>query len=113
MSTKDARAAIKTVSAPVIEGHLKDLRRFCPTDNTCISMIVVYPAKVITKLRPRPDPKRDYLKVVRVMINESNINKTFPQSHVEFLDGIKNPSKRSAEDTQESEGSKKTKKWTP
>ncbi|KAF9536712.1 hypothetical protein EC957_009923 [Mortierella hygrophila] len=118
MPTKDIRAAAKTVTAPIIEGHVKDLGRFCPTDNTFISMVIVYPAKVVAKLRPRPDikynlrprpeSKHKRLTQVQVIIDESNISKIFPKSHVDFLDGIKNPMKRQAVDTLEAESLKKT-----
>ncbi|KAG0273016.1 hypothetical protein BGZ95_011182 [Linnemannia exigua] len=89
MATKDVRAAVKTVSASMIEGHVQDLSRFCPTDSTFISMVIVYPAKVVAQLHPRPDikynlrprpdsnPKR--LTQVQVMIDESNISKIFPE----------------------------------
>ncbi|KAG0317954.1 hypothetical protein BGZ97_004584, partial [Linnemannia gamsii] len=103
MSTSDVRAVVKTMSAPIIEGHVQDLGRFCPTDNTFISMVIVYPAKVVAKLRPRPDlkynlrprpdSKHKRLTQVQVMIDESNISKIFPKSHVDFLNGIKDPMK--------------------
>ncbi|KAG0195248.1 hypothetical protein BGX28_001858, partial [Mortierella sp. GBA30] len=119
MATKDVRAAIKTVSAPMIKGHVQDLSRFCPTNNTYISMVIVYPAKVVSKLRPRPDlkynlrprpdSKHELLTQVQVIIDESNISKIFPQSHVDFLNGIKDPMKRQAVDTLEAENLKKTK----
>jgi hypothetical protein len=119
LTTKDAKAALKTVSAPAIETHVEDLGRFCPTDNTYISMIIAYPAMVAAKLlprpdfvynlRPRPDPKRERLTQVKIIIDKSNINKVFPQSHVDFLDGIKDPMKRQAVDLQEAENLKKTK----
>ena len=118
LTTKGAKSAPKTVSAPMIEAHVEDLDRFCPTDKTYISMIIAYPATVAAKLpprpdfaynlRPRPDPKPECLKQVKVIIDKSNINKIFPQSHVDFLDGIKGPMKRQAEDTQEAEDLKKT-----
>ncbi|KAF9993056.1 hypothetical protein BGZ79_002346 [Entomortierella chlamydospora] len=117
MATKDVCAAVKTVYAPFIEGHVQDLSRFCPTNNTFISMVIVYPAKVIAKLHPRPDVKYNlhprpnsdkHLTLVQVVIDESNISKIFPKSHVDFLNGIKNPMKRQAVDTLEAESLKKT-----
>ncbi|KAG0253674.1 hypothetical protein BGZ95_006249 [Linnemannia exigua] len=118
MAKKDIHAAIKTVSASMIEGHVQDLSRFCPTDNTFISMVIVYPAKVVAKLRPRPDikynlrprpdSKHKHLTQVQVMIDESNISKIFPKSHVDFLNGIKDPMKRQAVDMLEAESLKKT-----
>ncbi|KAG0271706.1 hypothetical protein BGZ97_011179, partial [Linnemannia gamsii] len=89
LTTKDAKAALKTVSAPTIEAHVEDLGRFYSTDNTYISMIIAYPAAVAAKLlprpdfvynlRPRPDPKRARLMQVKVIIDKSNINKIFPK----------------------------------
>ncbi|KAK3821624.1 MAG: hypothetical protein J3Q66DRAFT_154282 [Benniella sp.] len=101
LTTKGAKSALKTVSAPMIEAHVEDFDHFCPTDKTYISMIIAYPATVAAKLpprpdfaynlRPRPDPKPERLKQVKVIIDKSNINKIFPQSHIDFLDGIKVP----------------------
>ncbi|KAK3812091.1 MAG: hypothetical protein J3Q66DRAFT_390536 [Benniella sp.] len=118
LTTKGAKSALKTVSAPMIEAHVEDFDHFCPTDKTYISMIIAYPATVAAKLPPRPDfaynlrarpdPKPERLKQVKVIIDKSNINKIFPQSHIDFLDGIKGPMKRQAEDTQEAEDPKKT-----
>ncbi|KAK3815350.1 MAG: hypothetical protein J3Q66DRAFT_389203 [Benniella sp.] len=118
LTTKGAKSALKTVSAPMIEAHVEDFDHFCPTDKTYISMIIAYPATVAAKLPPRPDfaynlrarpdPKPERLKQVKVIIDKSNINKIFPQSHIDFLDGIKGPMKRPAEDTQEAENPKKT-----
>ncbi|KAK3815348.1 MAG: hypothetical protein J3Q66DRAFT_344412, partial [Benniella sp.] len=101
LTTKGAKSALKTVSAPMIEAHVEDFDHFCPTDKTYISMIIAYPATVAAKLPPRPDfaynlrarpdPKPERLKQVKVIIDKSNINKIFPQSHIDFLDGIKGP----------------------
>ncbi|KAF9115634.1 hypothetical protein BGX30_006203 [Mortierella sp. GBA39] len=120
VTKKEAKAALKTVSAPTIETHVRDLGRFCPTDNTYISMIIAYPATVSAKLfprpdfaydlRPRPGRKHECLTQIKVIIDKSNISKIFPQSHVDFLDGIKAPLKRPAVDTEETEDLKKTKK---
>ena len=43
------------------------------------------------------------------MIDKSNIDRIFPKSHVDFLNGIKNPMKRPAEETLEEESLKKSK----
>ncbi|KAG0008302.1 hypothetical protein BGZ82_004755, partial [Podila clonocystis] len=120
LSTSNIKAALKTVSAPMIETHVENFGNFCPTDNTYISMIIAYPATVVAKLRPRPnpqynlrprsDPKHKRLTQVRVVIDKSNIGQIFPQGHVDFLDGIKAPMKRQAVDMQEAENLKKTKK---
>ncbi|KAG0267567.1 hypothetical protein DFQ27_008612 [Actinomortierella ambigua] len=108
MATKDVHAAVKTVSASMIEDYVQDLSGLCP-NNVFISMVIVYPAEVVAKLRPRPDiqynlrPRHDSkptrLTQVQVVIDESNISKIFPKSHVDFLDEIKDPMKRQAEDT--------------
>ncbi|KAF8930457.1 hypothetical protein BGZ47_000543 [Haplosporangium gracile] len=108
MATKDVRAAVKTGSTPIIEGHVQGFGRFCPSDNTFINMVIVYPAKAVAKLRPRLDLKYDLrprsdskhklLTQVQVMIDESNISKIIPKSHVDFLNGIKDPMKRQAVD---------------
>ncbi|KAF8926779.1 hypothetical protein BGZ47_002531, partial [Haplosporangium gracile] len=113
LTTKDAKVALKTVSAPTIEAHVKDLGRFCPTDNTYISMIIAYPATVAAKLsprsvsgynlRPQPETKDKCLTQVTVIVGNSNISEIFPQSHVDFLDGIKAPVKRQAADKMEAE----------
>ncbi|KAF8945873.1 hypothetical protein BGZ47_001832 [Haplosporangium gracile] len=118
LTTKDAKAALKTVSASTIKAHVKDLGCFCPTDNTYISMIIAYPATVAAKLRPRPVPKYNLrpqpetkdkcLTQVTVIIDNSNISGIFPQSHVDFLDGIKASVKRQAADKMEAGSSKKT-----
>ncbi|KAI9241614.1 MAG: hypothetical protein BYD32DRAFT_457783 [Podila humilis] len=55
LTTSDVKAALKTVSAPIIETHMNDLGSFCPTDNTFINMITAYPATVVDKLPPRPN----------------------------------------------------------
>ncbi|KAG0068454.1 hypothetical protein BGZ89_004695 [Linnemannia elongata] len=121
LATSAIKAALKTVSAPAIETHVEDLGRFCPT-HTYISMIVAYPAALVGKLpfrpepvyvynlRPRPEDKHKRLTQVKVMIDSSNISEIFPQSHVDFLDGIKDPMKRQAVVNMEADSSKKTRK---
>ncbi|KAF9118138.1 hypothetical protein BG015_006734 [Linnemannia schmuckeri] len=114
------RATLKTRSAPTIEAHVEDHGRFCPTNNTYISMIIAYPAMVTAKplprpdfvynLRPRPDPKREHLTQPKIIIDKCNIDRIFPQSHIDLLNGIKSPMKRQAVDKQEAESLKKTKK---
>lgn len=117
MVTAAAKAALKTVSAPTIEQHVEDLGRFCPTDNTFISMIIAYPAMVADKLRPRPNPSYNLrsrpgpkpLTQVTVIIDKTNISEIFPRKHVDFLNGIKDPMKRPALDELEAKSLKKTK----
>ncbi|KAF9289107.1 hypothetical protein BGZ88_007875 [Linnemannia elongata] len=121
LATLAIKAALKTVSAPAIETHVENLGRFCPT-HTYISMIVAYPATVVGKLPFRPDPvyvynlhprpegKHKRLTQVKVMIDSSNIREIFPQSHVDFLDGINDPMKWQVVDNMEADSSKKTRK---
>lgn len=94
---KDAQSALKTVSAESVKQHAADLHKYCPTDKTCISMVIAYPAKVVAKLVPRPDPDFEDLKQVVINVDETNFGAIFPQSHVEFLDSIKTPLKRQTE----------------
>ncbi|KAG0196309.1 hypothetical protein BGX33_001785 [Mortierella sp. NVP41] len=51
-SEMDWNDALSTVSAPKIEGHTKNFRKYCP-DNVYISMSVAYPTKWTVKL-PAP-----------------------------------------------------------
>ncbi|KAF9309005.1 hypothetical protein BG003_010314 [Podila horticola] len=119
MSTSDAEAALKTVTAPAIETHVDDLGSLCPADNTYISMVIAYPATVAQlrrrpehkyNLRPKPDSEHKRLTQVKVIIDKSNINKVFPQRHIDFLDGIKGRMKRQAVGTPEAENPKKARK---
>ncbi|KAG0374250.1 hypothetical protein BGX24_010635 [Mortierella sp. AD032] len=120
MAKPAVQAALMTVSAPAIETHVEDLESFCSTSHTYISMIIAYPASVVDKLRPRPDPvynlrprsdsKHNHMRLtqVTVIIDKSNISKIFPQSHVDFLNGIQDPMKREAVSTLQAERLKKT-----
>ncbi|KAG0273988.1 hypothetical protein BGZ97_010587, partial [Linnemannia gamsii] len=106
---------IKSASfaAPTVGDTYKedDLGKYCPTGKMCISIVIAYPAEVVAKLCPRPDPEfaKDGLKEVAVKINERNFEKIFPQSHVDFLGGIQGPVKRLAADALEAEMLKKRK----
>jgi hypothetical protein len=71
-------------------------------------MIIAYPATVAAKLRPRPEIKDNCLAQVTVIIDNNNISEIFPQSHIDFLDGIKAPVKRQAADKMEAGSPKKT-----
>ncbi|KAF9297268.1 hypothetical protein BGZ74_009949 [Mortierella antarctica] len=120
MTKPRVKAALETVSAPAIETHVNNLGSFCPTDNTYISMIIAYPATVIDKLpprpdheynlRPRPESTQKPLTQVEVIIDKNNIGEIFSRDHIDFLDGIKGPTKRQVEDMQEAECLKKSKK---
>ncbi|KAG0334545.1 hypothetical protein BG004_000364, partial [Podila humilis] len=121
MSTEDVLKAVQTASAPAVEGHVKSLDRFCPTNKTFISMIIEYPSKVVDKLlfrgdtfeklrlRSLVDKKPNVLSQVQIMIDSENINEILPMSHVEFLAGIKDPMKRQAEEPLEDDAVKKSK----
>ncbi|KFH62970.1 hypothetical protein MVEG_11008 [Podila verticillata NRRL 6337] len=119
LTTSDVKAALKTVSAPIIETHMNDLGSFCPTDNTFINMITAYPATVVDKLPPRPNyeyklrtlsKSKQKPTQIEVIIDKNNISKIFSRDHVDYLDGIKGSMKRQAEVMQEAENIKKTKK---
>lgn len=120
MTKSGVKAALNTVSTPMIETHVNDLSSFCPTDNTYISVIIAYPATVVDKLPPRPNheynlhPRPEFtqkpLTQVEVIIDKNNIGEIFSRDHIDFLDGIKGPTKRQAEDMQEAECLKKSKK---
>ncbi|KAK3806213.1 MAG: hypothetical protein J3R72DRAFT_499657 [Linnemannia gamsii] len=88
-----------TVSAPKIEGHAKNFRKYCP-DNVYISMIVAYPTKWTDKLPAPSELPKDPSGVQQVVINisDNNFSDIFPQEHVEFIDRLKNARKRSADD---------------
>ncbi|KAF9369458.1 hypothetical protein CPB97_003587, partial [Podila verticillata] len=86
------------VSAPKIEGHAKNFRKYCP-DNIYISMIVAYPTKWTDKLPAPSELPKDPSGVQQVMINvnDNNFGDIIPQEHVEFIDRLKNARKRSAD----------------
>ncbi|KAI8595060.1 hypothetical protein EDD21DRAFT_425759 [Dissophora ornata] len=91
--------AYSTVSAPKIESHAKDFRKYCP-EKAYISMIVAYPTKWTSKLPARPDVALDASGVQQVVINvsDNNFGEIFPKDHVEFIDRLKNTGKRSVGD---------------
>ncbi|OAQ22280.1 hypothetical protein K457DRAFT_1825616 [Linnemannia elongata AG-77] len=98
-SEKDWKEALSTVSAPKIEDHAKNFRKYCP-DNVYISMIVAYPTKWTDKLPAPSELPKDSSGVQQVVINvsDNNFGVIFPQEHVEFIDRLKNARKRSVED---------------
>ncbi|KAG0195592.1 hypothetical protein BGX33_002940 [Mortierella sp. NVP41] len=98
-SEKDWKEALSTVSAPKIEGHAKNFRKYCP-DNVYISMIVAYPTKWSDKLLVPSKLPEDPSGVQQVVINigDENFSDIFPKEHVEFIDRLKNARKRSADD---------------
>ncbi|KAG0248328.1 hypothetical protein BG011_000186 [Mortierella polycephala] len=57
-SERDWKDALSTVSAPKIESHAKDFRKYC-LDNIYVSMIVAYPTKWTSKLPALPDATLD------------------------------------------------------
>ncbi|KAH7028688.1 hypothetical protein BKA57DRAFT_511480 [Linnemannia elongata] len=98
-SERDWNDALSTVSAPKIEDHAKNFRKYCP-DNIYISMIVAYPTKWTDKLPAPSELPKDPSGVQQVVINvsDNNFGVIFPQEHVEFIDRLKNARKRSADD---------------
>ncbi|KAG0365752.1 hypothetical protein BGX24_003976 [Mortierella sp. AD032] len=98
-SERDWNDALSTVSAPKIEGHAKNFRKYCP-DNVYISMIVAYPTKWTDKLPASSELPKDPSGVQQVVINvnDNNFGDIFPQEHVEFIDRLKNARKRFAND---------------
>ncbi|KAF9916671.1 hypothetical protein FBU30_001209 [Linnemannia zychae] len=96
-SEKDWNEALSTVSAPKIEAHAKNFRKFCP-ENIYISMIVAYPTKWTEKLPALSELPKDSSGVQQVVINigDDNFGDIFPQDHVEFIDRLKNARKRVA-----------------
>ncbi|KAG0034710.1 hypothetical protein BGZ82_005624 [Podila clonocystis] len=91
--------AVGTVSAPKIESHTKNFRKYCP-DNIYISMIVAYPTKWTAKLPAQSDATLDASGVQQVVINvgDNNFGETFSKEHVEFVDTRMNVRMRFAED---------------
>jgi hypothetical protein len=98
-SEKDWKDAISAVSAPKIEGHAKNFRKYCP-DNVYISMIVAYPTKWSDKLLVPSELPEEPSGVQQVVINigDENFGDIFPKEHVEFIDRLKNARKRSADE---------------
>ncbi|KAF8938717.1 hypothetical protein BGZ58_000323 [Dissophora ornata] len=81
------------------------LQDYCPC-GIYISMVITYPAEVVSfqVMRPDPDPELEGLKRVIINVDDSNFAQIFPKSHVNFLDKLKK-FKRRAEDQDEQHGS--------
>ncbi|KAG0061700.1 hypothetical protein BGZ90_003436, partial [Linnemannia elongata] len=94
---KNAQSGLETVFAEPVKQHAVELGKYCPTDKTCINMVISYPVKVTARLIPRPDPDFKGLKQVVIKVDETNFGAIFPQSHVEFLDRTKTRLKWQAE----------------
>ncbi|KAF9271400.1 hypothetical protein BGZ88_006219 [Linnemannia elongata] len=94
---KNAQSGLKTASTESVMQHAADLSKYCPTDKTCINMVISYPVKVTARLIPRPDPDFKDLKEVVIKVDETNFGAIFPRSHVEFLDRTKTRLKWQAE----------------
>ncbi|KAG0010331.1 hypothetical protein BGZ80_001582 [Entomortierella chlamydospora] len=103
----DAVQAISTTSSKAVQGKIykeeqqrnqKQIQDLCPS-GMYISMVIAYPAQVISfqAFRPDPDPEIVGLERVVIKIDNNNFPKIFPKRHVEFLDQLKR-FKRSAED---------------
>ncbi|KAF9346428.1 hypothetical protein BGX26_002076 [Mortierella sp. AD094] len=84
------------------------LQDYCPS-GVYISMVIAYPAKVVSFQVMRPDPEPELEGLLRVIINvdDRNFAQIFPKSHVNFLDNLRKL-KRSAEDQDEQHGSDKS-----
>ncbi|KAF9416857.1 hypothetical protein BGZ76_004592, partial [Entomortierella beljakovae] len=77
--------------------HLDD---FCPSGHY-ISMVIAYPAEVVSFQVMRPDPEPEIptnLKRVIINIDDSNFPKIFPQRHATFLDNLKKSKRKSEGD---------------
>ncbi|KAI8594419.1 hypothetical protein EDD21DRAFT_421759 [Dissophora ornata] len=98
-SNKDWNEALSTVSAPKIEAHAQNFRKFC-LSNVYISMVVAYPTKWTKKLVDLSNLPEDSSGVQQVIINigDDNFGDIFPKEHVEFIDRLKNAAKRTADD---------------
>jgi len=99
-----------TVSAPKIEGHAKNFRKYC-SNNIYISMIVAYSTKWTDKLPAPSELPKVPSGVQQVVINvgDDNFGDVFPREHVEFIERLKNVGKRSAENGDD-DGDDRTKK---
>ncbi|KAF9556636.1 H(+)-transporting V1 sector ATPase subunit A [Mortierella alpina] len=110
-SERDWSDALSTVSAPKIEDHAKNLRKYCP-DHVYVSMIVAYPTKWTEALLAPSEVPKDSSGVQQVVINvsDNNFGDIFPHEHVEFIDQLKNARKRSADndDSNDEDCSKKS-----
>ncbi|KAF9993836.1 hypothetical protein BGZ79_001448, partial [Entomortierella chlamydospora] len=66
------------------------LQDYCPS-GIYISMVITYPAEVVSfqVMRPDPNPELEGLKRVIINVDDSNFAQIFPKSHVNFLDKLK------------------------
>ncbi|KAK3810466.1 MAG: hypothetical protein J3R72DRAFT_480919 [Linnemannia gamsii] len=113
-SEADWMDALSTVSAPKIESHAIDFRRYCP-DNVYISMVVAYPTRWTewtSNLPSLSDLPRDASGVQQVVINvgDNNFADIYPKEHVEFIDRLKTATKRNATDSNNGGGAGHLKK---
>ncbi|KAF9924400.1 hypothetical protein BGZ67_009274 [Mortierella alpina] len=110
-SEKDWSDALSTVSAPKIEDHAMEFRKYCP-DNVYISMIVAYPTKWAEALLAPSKVPKDCSGVQQVVINvsDNNFGDIFPQEHMEFIDRLKNARKRTADNDNNGSSTECTKK---
>ncbi|KAF9343585.1 hypothetical protein BGX26_005504, partial [Mortierella sp. AD094] len=81
------------------------LQDYCPSGIN-ISMVITYPAEVVSfqVMRPDPNPESEGLRRVIINVDDSNFAQIFPKSYVNFLDKLKK-FKRRAEDQDEQHGS--------
>lgn len=131
LQTTEAEQAPATVGGRTIQGKLnkeqqkqqkklgscvesetyqpRQLQDYC-TSGVYISMVITYPTGVVRFWVVRPDPEPELCGLTRVSIDvdDNNFAKIFPERHVKFLDQLKK-FKRSAEDEQQPDRSKKAK----
>ncbi len=112
LEASDVEKAFATVSGHAVQGKIEKehqhqkghrhqaakLQDFCPT-GAYISMVIAYLAEVVKFQVVRPDPKAEVegLQRVSIEIDDGNFPKIFPKRHVEFLDTLKRPKRRSEE----------------
>ncbi|KAF9968233.1 hypothetical protein BGZ73_000206, partial [Actinomortierella ambigua] len=99
-STREWSAALSTVPASKIEGHVKTFRNYCP-DNIYISMIIAYPTKWTDKLPAPSELPQDLSAVQQVVISigDDNFGNIFPKEHVEFIDRLKDAPRGSVDNS--------------
>ncbi|KAF9183879.1 hypothetical protein BGZ49_004488, partial [Haplosporangium sp. Z 27] len=80
----------------------KQIQDLCPS-GMYISMVIAYPAQIISfqAFRPDPDPEIIGLERVIIKIDNNNFPKIFPKRHVEFLDQLKGFKRRADDDAQQ------------
>ncbi|KAF9540714.1 hypothetical protein EC957_003862 [Mortierella hygrophila] len=124
----DSNRTLESLLKQKVKEHVKDFEEYCPA-NVYVSVIIAYPAKMIDSMRPRPDidfeaitarraflrprPRKNFndndLQQRAIRVAQCNFAKSYPKSHIDFMDGTETPVKRPAVDKQEQDDPKKTK----